>query len=92
MMPFVAMSASVSEVLPWSYRVRRLDGDYEWENGNERTTCARMQILKLSVTCRLAFRPSAYISYALWVALQRNELFGVYDGHLEGLQPLVFQE
>lgn len=64
---------------------------YEWEDRNERTTCARMQILELLVTCRLATRPSAYISYALWVALQRNKLLRIYNRHLEGLQPLVIR-
>lgn len=46
--------------------------------------------MKLSVVCNLATGPSAYISYALGVALQRNKLIRVYDGHLEDLQPLVF--
>ena len=82
MIPFVAMSASVSEVFPWSCeRCESMLGTIE---RIVLTTCANMQISR-RCQCRHEIAPPrvTYISDAVWVALQGDEFLWVDDRHFE---------
>lgn len=79
-MPLVAIRASVSEVLPWSYFLRsfsRLFGNSNLRHERE----YRSDGLDQRASCRFCRIDSTYIPDFICIALQCDELFWTHNGH-----------